>query len=260
MSKVKQGLFLLLILLLVENLNAQEPPYKKWNVILSYNLSASNIKEEVLIPKVHRGVINNFSFLMEQNKSNFNSLMINLGYGHLKTKLESEKVTLNGSVNLIYIQGYSLIKKEKIEYYFGYNAGYLWNIMNYPVWDESRVYWSSSFTVGPYNRFVIKYPDHQFIFTWDVSIIGLLSRPEEQRLYAQENASFFNIIKTTNSHYEAEIINHLMISNLLVEYRMLLPKNRNFSFIYSVFFSKTERANQPPLYMYRNNFGMAYGF
>ena len=90
--------------------------------------------------------------------------------------------------------------------------------------------------------------------------MGFYSRPDEVRLYAQENWSFSSIVKTTNSNIKPGFINNVFLSKFRTEYRFLTKKDHYFALLYTLSYSRIKRTNEHPQLSSINNFGISLGF
>jgi len=257
----KKTFKVLIIIAMISNivLGQNDNPVSS-NHDISYDLGSSWVKEKLLIPKVHKGTINSLSYRFESNKEIYYSVKLVVGYGKLKTELESEKVSLNGQINLDYSMGFKIWSTEKVKYLLGYNVEYNWSFLDFPVWDEARSYWNTNLSAGPYNRLAFSLKNNKFwITTWYFSLFGILSRPDKVRLYAQQEYTFSGIVNATHSDFEFVSINNILISNFKTEYRIPMKKGRYFSLTYTFIYSKTAKSNEPALFINRNNFGLGFG-
>ena len=252
---------LFLLLFIPEFGSSQEPQWQAKSHSFTYEIGINWLKEENLIPIVHKGSINGLTYRFEKWGKNYNEVFITLRYSKLKAGLETEKVTQNEQISFGYCMGFLLLKKEKINFYLGYNLKYAHSLVEFPVWDESRAYWGASLTLGVSNRFIVRIKEKQnFIFSLDINPLGFYSRPDEVRLYAQENWSLLSIVKTTNSDIKPGFVNNILLSNFRTEYRFLTKKDHYFSLLYSVSYSRIQRTNEHPLINSINNFGISLGF
>ena len=259
------GKFLILVPLLLSltysNLLCQEGGSKIKSNILSFSPGSNQIKENILIPKVHRGSLIRISYRYENESRNYNEFSFNFGYSKVKTRLETEKLTQNEQLSFSYSWGKSLIIQEKVKYYLGLNAGYDWSLMEYVVWDESRGYWGTSLTAGPYNRVAVKLNNKcSWISSFHFNLLGILSRPEDVRIYAQEEWTLTNIMKITNNDFSLGIMNNILICNFKSEYRIPF-KGDNFLSVYgSLFYETISKSEGQPLQILQITAGMGVGF
>jgi hypothetical protein len=252
---------LLLFLLASSNIFCQEDESALKSNILSFSPGSNRIKENILIPKINRGSLISISYRYENESRNYNEFSFILGYSKLKTRLETEKVTQNEQLSFGYSWGKSLIFQEKVKYYLGFNAGYDWTLMEYPVWDESRAYWGTSLTAGPFNRLKVNLNNQcSWISSFCLGLLGILSRPDDVRLYAQEEWKLSNIMQITNSNFFFGVMNNILICNFKNEYRIPL-KDDNFLSVYgSVFYETISKSEGQSLQISQITAGIGLGF
>lgn len=253
---------MLIILILQGGLcHGQEKKSSVSQQLIGYELGSYQIKEEILIPKVHRGIIHSLSYRYCKEGKHFHEASFVLGYGKLKTKLETEKVTWNGQVDLQYAMGFYLVNSQKVSFSLGFNTRYRWSVFEYPVWDESRAYWGTAVTLGPYNRFMVLLKKNRaWITTWDISLLGLLGRPDEVRLDAQQDWSFAGVMTSTQSNFTFGLVNQILISDFRTEFRLPFGDDNFVSFFYALIFQRVAKKDEPPLKTLTNNLGIGIGF
>lgn len=228
---------------------------------IGYELGSYRIKEDILIPKVHRGIINSLSYRYCKEGRHFHEASFFIGYGKLKTELETEKVTWNGQIDLKYTMGFYLVNSPKVSYTLGFITRYGWSVFEYPVWDESRAYWSTTLSLGPSNRFMVSLKkSRSWITTWDISLLGLVGRPDGIRLDAQQDWSFTGVVSSTQSGLTFCLVNELLISDLRTEFRLPIGDDNFMLFSYALIFQRVAKKDEPPLKTVTNNLGIGVGF
>ena len=221
----------------------------------------SQVKENILMPKVNRGQGLELFYRFEKERNNYTEFVFNAGFNKLKTKLETDKVTLNFQMNAGYSWGKSLVAGEKIKYYLGVEASYHWSLIEYPVWDESRAYWGSAISAGIFNRVKLLFDNKiSLISSLYLDIAGLCSRPDDIRLYAQEEWTLPNIIRITNSGFSIRTLNDFFICSLRNEYRVSLKEDLCFSLCNSIIYSTISETNGQSLQRISISFGIGLGF
>jgi hypothetical protein len=254
-------LFLFLLLLIPELVTSQEQKLPSIYHSFTYEIGINWLKEENLFPIVHKGSINGLTYRFEKRGKNYHEVSVTLRYSKIKAELETEKVSQNEQVSFGYCMGIHLLKRDKMNFYLGYNLKYAHSLVEFPVWDESRAYWATSLTLGLSNRLFVNTKENQsWIFNWDFNPMGFYSRPDEVRLYAQENWSFLSIVKTTNSNITPGFINNVFLSKFRTEYRFHTMKDHYFALLYTLSYSKIKRTNEHPQLSGINNFGISIGF
>ena len=229
--------------------------------LFSYEIGANYLKEENLVPVVHKGPIQLLTYRFEKQGKNYNEITVSLGYSRIKAEPETEKVSQNIQFRFGYCSDFHIVKRAKFNYYLGFNMSYAYSLVEFPVWDESRAYWGSSLTLGVSNRMIFDMKENQkWYFSWDIHPMGLYSRPDEVRLYAQEEWTFSNIIKTTNSNLKLGFVDNILLSYFRTEYRLITKKDRYIALQYSLSYSRIQKANEGPLQDCINSFGISIGF
>ncbi|HUX94186.1 MAG TPA: hypothetical protein VMV47_00525 [Bacteroidales bacterium] len=261
--KKKTQLFLLLLLLLCfpELVTGQEEKSPYIYHSFTYETGITRMKEKILFPIVHKGSVNGLTYRYEKRGKNYHEIFVSLRYSKIKTDLETEKVSQNVQFGIGYCMGFLLVINEKMNYYLGYNLRYAHSLAEFPVWDESRAYWATSLTSGISNRLFINNKTNQsWFFSWDINPMGLYSRPDEVRIYAQENWSLSSILKTTNSNIKPGLINNVLLSNFRTEYRFHSKNDNYFALLYSFSYSRICTTNEQPQMNSISNFGISLGF
>ena len=229
--------------------------------IIGFNIGSNQVKENILIPKAHKGSATSVSYKFEKESNNFHALNFNLGYSRLKTKLETDKVTWNGQIDAGYSWGKCLISAEKAKYYLGVNLNYLLTVMEFPVWDESRAYWGTTLSAGPFSRIKMTSGNNcSWISSLSLDLLGLTSRPDEVRLYAQEEWTLSNILRITNGGYSFGTANGTFLCVLKNEYRIPFKGDSFLSFYNSIIYATISEYRSPSLQTIRIDFGVGLGF
>ncbi len=258
---MNKSLLFLSILLIPGYLFSQEEQSARTTHLFSLEIVNNQVKENILIPKVNRGPGIELSYRFEKDKKNLNELMFAAGYSKLKTNLETDKGTYNISFNADYSWGKILLDGEKVKYYLGADVSYNWSVLEYPVWDESRAYWSSAISAGLYNRIKLIFNDkNTLISSLKMELAGICSRPEDIRLYAQEEWTFSNIILITNSGYTFTTIPDFFLCSLRNEYRIALNEDLCFSLNNSIIYSTISEINGESFQRIIISFGIGVGF
>ncbi len=235
------------------------PPGKSH--IIGFNIGSNQVKENILIPKAHRGSAISGSYKFEKENNNFHAFNFNLGYSRLKTKLETDKATWNGQIDAGYSWGKSLISAEKIKYYLGVNLSYILTVMEFPIWDESRAYWGTAFSAGPFTRLKMTFNNNcSLISSLSLDMLGLCSRPDDVRLYAQEEWTLSNILKITNTGFSFSAPDDTFLCILKNEYRMPVRGDNFLSVYNSIIYATLAEHRSQSLQTIKISFGVGLGF
>ena len=253
-------LFHALLLIPVFLFSQKENP-RESSHCFSFETVNNQVKENILIPKTNRGQGIELSYKFEKERNSLNEFIFSTGYCKLKTKLETDKVTWNVQANAGYLWGKNLLAGEKFRYYLGAEVFYHWSVMEYPVWDESRAYWGSVISTGLFNRIKLLFNEKNILISsLCLDLAGLCSRPDDIRLYAQEEWTLSNIIRITNSGFSFNTLNNFFMCSLRNEYRVSLKKDFCFSLCNSIIYSSISEIHGQSLQSIRIGFGISLGF
>ncbi|MFH0756713.1 MAG: hypothetical protein V2B15_05445 [Bacteroidota bacterium] len=97
-----------------------------------------------------------------------------------------------------------------------------------------------------------------WVFGLDFNPMGLYSRPDEVRMYAQENWSLPAILKTTNSNIGPGFVNNVLLGHFRTAYRFHTRKEHYFAFQYSFSYYRICKTNEHPQRNSINNFGKGF--
>jgi len=215
-----------------------------------FGFSFGNIqaKEENLIPKVHSGLINMISYRYEIQSSLYKLLEFNLGYGTMKTEIENETVSFNARAWLSYSFGIKLINDENFKYFLGPVLSYSSSLSEYRTFDEAHLYWANFLSLGVSNVGLLNIDsDKYFILKFNFSVFGIYTRPEYNRLYANEYWTFSSGIDIMNSHYKFGFVNNAFQLKTFAEYRTKLWGDNYLSLGLSIFYSRIKAEDGKPL-------------
>lgn len=229
--------------------------------IINLIIGSNQVKENILIPKAHKGSAISALYRFEKDSRNFHAFSFNLGYSRLKMKLETEKATWNGQINAGYSWGKNLISGEKTKYSLGIDLCYNLSLIEFPVWDESRVYWGTSLSAGPFSRLAMKFNNNcSWISSLSFGILGICSRPDTVRLYAQEEWTLSNILKITNSEFSFTAPGSAFLCAFKNEYRIPFKKGNFLSVYNSITYSTISEYQAPSFQTIKIDFGFGLGF
>jgi len=161
-----RGAVFLFFLLLLPGTAAegQTSPLPGSKHTLGYSLGFQQSREELLMPKVHRGALHIFSYQYDDISDRYRSFTVTIGYGRLKTVIEDEYATIHGGVWLRYRHAFNLLRSGGVRLYIGPAASATASISYHDSWDESHAYWANDLSLGPSGVLC-------------VPLIGVLHRP-----------------------------------------------------------------------------------
>ena len=110
----------------------------------------------------------------------------------------------------------------------------MYNLSFYPNWDESHLYWGSSFNIGIGNKLNYQINDKQtLVIDLDISLFSVFSRPELDRQYKIDDISFGGIIKNIHSNLETGTMNKSVLATFQSEYQFRISKKITQAICYS---------------------------
>lgn len=215
---------------------------------INYSVGLNQIKEENLIPKVHTGMNHFLSYEYETIDNSYQCIEFFLSYGTMKAEIEDETVSYNARAGLGYCYGIKIICEEKFKYFLGPGLSFSSSMSEYENFDEAHHYWGNFLSLGINNVGLLNIDqDKYFIFKFNFSALGIYTRPDYHRLYANEIWTFSDVIEVLNSHYKFGFINNAFQLKASAEYRTNLWADKYLSLGLSIFFSRIKADDGKPL-------------
>ncbi len=254
MKKVKSfQLIIALVFVVIQTLQAQNESVPRQSVpgfehYFGYSLGFDNIKEENLIPKIHTGILQIFSYGWELRRENYHRFLFRLGYGNIKTGIESEAVTWHAHTAIAYCLGFKILDRDQVQFYSGPRAAFTSSLYEYEVWDEAHAYWGNLLSLGLGNSVALQAGGRKsFLLHFDFTLLGLYTRPDLYRLYANEYWTFSHIMTLMNRHYRFGSVNHAFQLHASAEYRTPIFRSCALSLSFSLFYSRIRAEAGKPL-------------
>jgi hypothetical protein len=240
---------LLITLLLLPGAAAegQLPPPPGSKHSLGYSLGFQQSREELLMPKVHRGALHIFSYQYEDISDRYRMFRFNLGFGKLKTVIEDDPATIHGGVWLRYRHAFNLLRRGDVLLYVGPTASVTSSISYYDSWDESHVYWADCLSLGPSGVLCVPDRDNLWLTSLDLSLFGLFTRPDPVRLNAEEDWSLADVLRLINRHYRLGSFSDAGQLDVNTEYRSTLTRGGYLAFSYAFQWSRIRAPDGRPL-------------
>jgi len=238
----------LIIIIMLTALPIIGQTYSSSNHHIEYSIGLKQIKEENLIPKVHPGLNHFVSYEYETRDQTYQCIEFYLGYGTMKTEIENETVSYNARVLLGYCYDMKIIDNDNFQYFLGPGLSYSSSLAEYENFDEAHHYWGNFLSLGINNAALLNIDqDKYFIFKCNISILGVYTRPDYNRLYANEYWKFSNVIEILNSHYKFGLFNNAFQFRIAAGYRTKLWGENYLSLGLSIFFSRIKANDEKPL-------------
>jgi hypothetical protein len=197
----------LLFLLLPGHLIAQDSIYG--NFVLSVNSFIFQNKEPVMNGQANQCI----GFTMEAGWEGIridriHHVVVDLGAS--RPKSDYEPVHFSVLANLEFRYEYLTRIRQTVlsQFFLGGMASIHYRMGYYPLWDDSHPYWATSFSAGVALRFENKFKDATNWFTsFNMPLIGLVSRPPLERQYKIDNPDISNILKMNHSEMGLATLN-----------------------------------------------------
>ncbi len=224
---------------------------------IGYSLGAGQIKEENLIPKTHKGLSHFLSYQFEFKNDVYRCFEFIIGFGRYKTKIENETLSFNVQLLLSYLYNFKIFENEYIDYYLGLKTGFASSLSEYENWDEAHAYWGNYLSLGPSNTVNISLDENNYLLMHlDLALLGIYTRPDYNRLYANEHWTFSNIINKMNSNYHFGFVNNAFQAKASVEYRTPIFNDDHLSLMFSFYYSRLQADSGKPLKEFFIKFGI----
>jgi len=213
----------------------------------SVAVGLNQIKEENLHPKVHAGLLWNFSYARDKLKSKFSSFDINIGYSEVRTQLEDLNKTVNLNLLLQYGYTFKLFSSEKLRDFLGPQARLNYSLAFYPNWDESHLYWADYWSAGITNILVYNInPKQNIIARIEMPIVSLSSRPELNRQYKIDETSLTGVINNLHSNLQFGSVERVFYLTAGFEYQIVLSNRISEAIGYSFQYARVNASNGNP--------------
>lgn len=244
---MREILFVFIILFLVDNCEAQDS-MSATHHYFGLSSGLTQIKEENLIPKVHSGLHLELSYDYETRDKTYQCIEFYLGYGTMKTEIENEAVSYSAGARLGYCYDMKIIEEENFQYFMGPGISYSSSLAEYENFDEAHHFWANFLSIGVSNVSLFNIDSHKyFILKLNFSVLGLYTRPDYNRLYANEYWTVSNVIEILNSHYKFGLFTNAFQFRIAAEYRTKLWGDNYLSLGLSVFYSRIKAEDGKPL-------------
>jgi hypothetical protein len=224
---------------------------------VSYSLGMIQAKEENLLPKVHSGAIHCIAYSLEMKSDSYQCLELQLGYSTLTTEVRNDAGSPNEQLLLGYSYNFRMHEKSTLTYYLGPKLAYTSSLTEYQTWDEAHAYWGNCISLAASNvLFVNLSSDSWLVGHLDLSLLGLIARPDQHRLYSSEYWTFSNITKIMNSGYRFGTWGNLFQLRASVEYRTPMFGSSALSLSASLYYSKLRAGEGNSLREVMSKFGI----
>jgi hypothetical protein len=215
---------------------------------LGYSLGFARIKEENLLPKVHSGVLHalNYEFQVQGNLSH--SVIVQLAYGTVSTDITRDEGAFNARLLVSYSPQFVVRRAGGMTYCMGPMIAYSSSLAEYQTWDEAHAYWGTALSLGMSNVMSLDIGSaRDLTFRLDCSLLGITSRPDRFRLYANERWTFSNLVKIMNSGFQYGFTEGVFQLATTARYRTPLFSSKSLTLSCSFSYSRLNVDGGKPL-------------
>jgi hypothetical protein len=234
-------LFILPLVMFTCNLRAQEN--KSVFTSSSFQLDAGSIqiKEENLMPKVHRGLQYTLTYEHNKQKKNLTAFNVALGISRLKTSYEDLSPSANIQLRGTFRYLFEVIQNNQFTYYLGPETGLGYDFSYFPNWDDSHMYWVSNLSLGIRNTFTFQVNARQsLVADAGISLFSFFSRPEPDRQYKIDDISMGGILENLHSNAQAGTLNQSVFLYIRAEYQFHTGEHITQAICYSYDFNRVK--------------------
>lgn len=244
------GIFMVLLLVFesyIEVVAQEKYDSLKYNsVFLSAGIN--QIKEENLHLKVHEGSVFNLGYSHYKRRKHASLVDLSFSYARPKTRLEDVSSSANG--NFCFAFSYLFNSPNQGPTYhhsLGPKASINYNASYYPAWDDSHLYWSSSFSLGIRDQVTFSIsPKGSMILDFSLDLLGIYSRPPMDRPYKIDDLSFDGVMKALHSGIEFGFVNKFVGLTCILEYQFRLTRKYHQSLFYQLQYRAVESQRSDP--------------
>ncbi len=224
-----KGLLIFFLTFLIINPGFSFPADKKENSNkyfgFTIGLSRSQVKEKVLNNIRHQGTFfpSPISFNYENVKNNsFQAFEFNIHFTGLKSRYDPDvsSLMIHPDINYRYLWKLNSTN-ETIDFFLGAITGLNMQLGWYNNWDDSHLYWLTSYYLGADGRMNYKVNDKSsFYLDLSLPLISLVSRPPDRFLYKVVNPEIGWIISEIHDDLRLTSVNQHFVMNLDLAYEL----------------------------------------
>jgi hypothetical protein len=230
------------------------------NHYFGYSIGIAQAKEENLLPKVHSGVIHTIAYLLESKGTSYQSLEFQLGYGTLATAIANDAGSMNAQLLLGCSYDLKIRENGSSTCYLGPRIAFTSSLSEFETWDEAHAYWGNCISLGAGSvLFVALQSEKSLVMRADLSLLGISTRPDQHRLYANEHWTFSNIVTIMNRNYRFGAWNSAFQFRASAEYRTSFVGSSSLAFSFSLYYSRLKADEGNPLKEIISRIGIGVG-
>jgi hypothetical protein len=229
---------------------------------LGMSVGALNVKDIILIPKVHRGYIIDLSYGRIRIKENrLSSYHFDIGYSRGKTRIEDLPASVFINILFQYDHSFKLKSTNSLSYYLGPSLRLNYILAAYPMWDDSHMYWGNYASLGIQNTLLWTLNNSKlYRLKIEMPLFSLSSRPPSVRQYKIDDLTFNGIMNNFNSNLQAGTLDKVFFLSAELDYQFPLSAKRKESIGYAFQYLTVDSRDNKPLQTMYNMLTLKYWF
>ncbi len=204
-------------------------------------LSHNQVKEKVLNDIRHQGTFfpSPISFIYEKAKINaIQAFEFNLHFTGLKSRYDPDvsSLMIHPDINYRYLWKINRAN-ETWGFYLGGITGLNMQLGWYDNWDDSHLYWLTSYYLGADGRWNYKLSDKSFFYL-DISfpLLSVVSRPPERFLYKGVNPEFSWIISEIHENLRLTSVHQHFAMNVDLAYELRYSEKSKLRIFWRIYY------------------------
>jgi hypothetical protein len=161
---------------------------------------------------------------------------LTIGMARPKSDFEPVHFSLLAGIELRYQYLKMVYEKNSSRLHLGGLASIHYRLGYYPLWDDSHPYWATNISAGIALRYEKKFRERGIYFlSYEMPLIGLLSRPPLLRQYKIDDPEFGNLAGLMHQDMEVATVNRYI--DLGLKTGFYLPYSGRFASEFYIFFN-----------------------
>ncbi len=187
---------------------------------------------------------------------------LNLNFNLLKSRYdpESASIVINPSINYRYTRKVKNIKQD-FSLFLGGITGFNSHSTYYTNWDDSHIYWLTSYDLGMDCIFIYQKSDKSsFLLEINTPFVALVSRPPERFLYKVLNPKFSWLIAEFHDNMKLTSIHQHFALNMNLAYKFRYSKKFEQRLFWQFSCLNNRMSYSKEISILTHNFGVTFIF
>jgi hypothetical protein len=227
--------------------NLNEPVTFKSYDVIGIAVGMNQIMEENLLARLHSGFALELSYDHRSIGDDYRGARAAIGYSTVSAEPEGPTKSLNVSINACSNYGFSLIRSDQFNCFVGPALKLAYSFGGYPNWDDSHAYWANNFSLGVENTASYELGENtRFFSTLSFPVLSVSSRPDAERLYKMDDATFGGVMKALHSNINVGFWNKVFGIHFNLEYQFPMFHTKTEAISYSLDYTRMSNSNALP--------------